>query len=196
MPTAPFAWTHERTRVEFDGLGLTINDTHLPLDGIERLSRNLWVGSSPGSWNRLDCGVHLFADGEVTSVRFRGDAGTEEWGPWRPMWDQLVALVDDEIQPRLVDRTIARVTADSSAEVGSLRAKGRGRFTVTAASIQARRMFSKPIPWHAITDISDDALQITTVDPDGKQRKHATGLGASEWDAWQLPLLWQHYRER
>ena len=110
MPTAPFAWTHEKTRVEFDGSALAINSKHLPLDQIERLSRNLSRSTAQGSWNRLDCGVNLFANGEVASVEFRGDASTEEWGPWRPLWDQLDMLVRDEIEPRLLERTIRQVT--------------------------------------------------------------------------------------
>jgi hypothetical protein len=194
VPTAPFAWTHEKTQVGFDGRALTINGKHLPLDQIERLSRNLSRSTAQGSWNRLDCGVNLFANGEVASVSFRGDASTEQWGPWRPLWDQLDALVRDEIEPRLVERTIRQVTDGSAAEIVSLRAKGRGSFTVTAESLQARKMFSKPILWNTITSISGGVSEIITVDPNGKQRKHHTGLGYGEWDSWQIPLLWQHYR--
>jgi hypothetical protein len=35
--------------------------------------------------------------------------------------------------------------------------------------------------------------QIITIDPNGKRRKHNTGFGDSEWDAWQVPLLWHHF---
>jgi hypothetical protein len=42
VPAAPFAWTHERTRVEFDGQALTINDRLLALDRIERLEWDAW----------------------------------------------------------------------------------------------------------------------------------------------------------
>ena len=196
MPTAPFGWTHEKTQVEFDGRALTINGKHLPLDQVERLSRSLSRSTAQGSWNRLDCGVNLLANGEVASVSFRGDASTEQWGPWRPMWDQLDALVRDEIEPRLVERTIRQVTDGSSAEIVSLRAKGRGTFTVTAESLQARKMFSKPIPWKTITGISGEASEITTVDPNGKRRQHHTGLGYGEWDSWQIPLLWRYFAER
>jgi len=192
VPTAPFAWTHEKAQVEFDGRALTINGKRFPLDQIERLSKNLSRSTAQGSWNRLDCGVTLFASGEVASVSFRGDAGTEQWGPWRPMWDQIDTLVRHEIQPRLLERTIRQVTVGSPAEIGSLRAKGRGRFTVTAESLQARRMFSKPIPWKAITEVSGGVIEIITADADGKQRKHNTGLSSAEWDAWQIPLLWHH----
>jgi hypothetical protein len=192
VPTAPFAWTHEKTTVEFDGRTLRINDKHLPLDQVERLSRNLARSTAQGSWNRLDCGVNLFANGEVASVSFRGDASTEQWGPWRPMWDQLDALVLNEIEPRLLERTIHQVSAGTPAEIVSLRAKGRGTFTVTAHSLQARKMFSKPIAWKAITEMSG-VEQIITTEPDGKRRKHNTGLGYGEWDSWQIPLLWQHY---
>jgi hypothetical protein len=196
VPTAPFAWTHEKTQVEFDGRALTINGKHLPLDQIERLARNFSRSTAQGSWNRLDCGVNLFADGEVASVSFRGDASTEQWGPWRPLWDQLDTLVRHEIEPRLVERTIRQVTDASAAEIVSLRAKGRGSFTVTAESLQARKMFSKPILWNTITGISGGASEIVTVDPNGKQRKHNTGLGYGEWDSWQIPHLWHHFGSR
>jgi hypothetical protein len=195
VPTAPFAWTHEKTQVEFDGRALTINGKHLPLDQIERLSRNLSRSTAQGSWNRLDCGVNLVANGEVASVSFRGDASTEQWGPWRPLWDQLDALVRDEIEPLLLERTIRQVADGSSAEIVSLRAKGRGTFTVTAESLQARKLFSKPIPWRAITEMSG-VEQIITIDPNGKRRKHNTGLGYGEWDSWQIPPLWHHFAER
>jgi hypothetical protein len=193
VPTAPFAWTHEKTHVEYDGHALSVNGTRLPLDRIERLARNLSRSTAQGSWNRLDCGVNLYAAGDVTSVSFRGNAGTEQWGPWRPMWDQLDNLVSIEIEPRLLEKTIGVVASGPPAEIGSLRAKGRGRFKVTAESLQSRTPFSKPIPWKAITDISDGVLQITTVDANGKRRTHSTGLGSAEWDAWQIPLLWRHF---
>jgi hypothetical protein len=192
VPDAPFAWTHEKTRVEFDGRALTINSTQLPLDQIERLSRNFSRSTASGSWNRLDCGVNLLANGEVSSVHFRGDASTEEWGPWRPLWDQLDMLVRHEIEPRLLERTIRQVTDGSAADVVSWRAKGRGSVTVTAESMQARKMFSKPIQWKAITELPGSDPIITT-DPNGKQRKHTIGLSSSEWDAWQIPLLWHHF---
>jgi hypothetical protein len=196
VPIAPFAWTHEKTRVEFDGDELRINDEHLPLDKIERLSRNLSRSTAQGSWGRLDVGVDLFANGEVSSVSFRGVATTEQWGPWRPLWDELDLLVSTEIEPRLLERTIHNVTADSATEIVSYRAKGRGFFTVTAESLQKRnKLFSKPIPWQAITEMPG-ADQIITVDPEGKRHKHNTGLVSSEWDAWQIPLLWQHYGAR
>jgi hypothetical protein len=196
MTTAPFAWAHEKTQVEFDGHALTINGKHLPLDQIERLSRNLSRSTAQGSWNRLDCGVSLFANGNVSTISFKGDAGTEQWGPWRPLWDQLDTMVHYEIQPRLVERTIGQVLAGTPTEIGSVSAKGRGRFVVTADSLQARKMFSKPLPWTTIADVTlaRGLYEIITNDPDGKQRKHNTGLNASEWDAWQIPLLWGHFR--
>ena len=196
MTTAPFAWVHEKTQVEFDGQALTINGKQLPLDSIERLSRNLSRSTSQGSWNRLDCGVSIFANGNVSTISFRGDASTEQWGPWRPLWDQLDTMVHHEIQPRLLERTISQVYAGAVTEVGSASAKGRGRFVVTAENLQARKMFSKPLPWASIADItlSRSLYEIITADPDGKQRKHQTGLGASEWDAWQLPALWYHFK--
>jgi hypothetical protein len=196
VPIAPFAWTHEKTRVAYDGGVLAINDERLPLDQIERLSRVLSHSTAQGSWGRLDCGVNLFANGEVSSVKFRGDATTEQWGAWRPLWDELDLLVRDEIGPRLLERTIRKVSADSTAEIVSIRAKGQGRFTVTAESLQARKkLFSKPIPWRAITEMPG-VDEIITTDPQGKRRNHTTGVGSWEWDAWQVPLLWRHYGAR
>ena len=196
MPTAPFAWTHEKTRVEFDGQALMINDKLLPLDQIERLSRFLERSTAQGSWGRLDCGVNLLANGERAKVSFRGDATTEQWGPWRPLWDELDTMVRNEIEPRLLERTIRQVAEGTRAEIIPFSAKGRGRLIVTAEGLQARKMFSKPIPWKAMTDISDGLIQITTVDPNGKQRKRNTGFSDSEWDAWQIPHLWHHFGAR
>ena len=193
MPTAPFAWTHEKTQVEFDGRALTINGKHLPLDQIERLSRNLSRSTAQGSWNRLDCGVDLFANGELASVRFRGDASTEEWGPWRPLWDQFDTLVRDEIEPRLLERTIHQVAAVLRRDQSAFRAKGRGRFIVTAESLQARKMFSKPIPWKAITEMSGG---VSRSSPPIRKASGASTTRDSvdaEWDAWQIPLLWHHF---
>ena len=136
--------------------------------------------------------MNLFANDEVESVSFRGDASSEQWGPWRPLWDQLDMLVRHEIEPRLLERTTRQVSVGSHAEIVSLRAKGRGIFTVTAESLQARKMFTKPIPWKAITEMPG-VDQIITTDPEGKRSKHNTGLSSSEWDAWQLPFLWHHF---
>jgi hypothetical protein len=196
VPVAPFAWTHEKTRVEFDGVALTVNGRHLPLDRIDRLSRNLSRSTAQGSWNRLDCGVSLVSDGEVTSIRFHGDASTEQWGPWRPLWDQIDALARDEIQPRLLERTIRQVEEGSPVELCPFRVKGRGRLVVTAESIQVRKLFSRPIAWTAITDVSGELLEITTDEPNGKQRTHRLGFGSAEWDIWQVAPLWQHFRAR
>jgi hypothetical protein len=193
VPIAPFAWTYEKTSVTFDGEVLTVNDKRLPLSHIERLAENLSVSTAPGTTNRLDCSVRLFADCEVTTVGFHGDATVADWGPWRPSWDLLDALVRDEIEPRLLGRTLRAVASGSPAEIGSLRAKGRGRFTVTAEKLQLRQWLARPIPWRNITEISGDALVIVTVDPSGKRRHHATGLATSEWDAWQIPLLWREF---
>ncbi len=193
MSVAPFAWTHEKTRVEYDGFALTVNGRHLPLDRIDRLSRNLSRSTAPGSWNRLDCGVSLLSDGEVTSVSFRGDAGTEQWGPWRPLWDQIDALAREEIEPHLLERTIRQVAEGTPAELCPFRAKGRGRLIVTAESIQVRKLFSRPIAWKAITDISGEFLEITTAEPNGKPHIHRTGFGSAEWDAWQVAPLWRRF---
>jgi hypothetical protein len=199
VATAPFAWTHEKTQVEFDGGTLTINGKQFPLDRIERLSRNLSRSTAQGSWNRLDCGASVFAAGQLASVSFRGDAGTEQWGPWRPLWDQFDDLVRNEIQPRLLHRTIDQVMAGSPVEVGSLGPKGRGRYVVTASDLKARRPFAKPVPWASIIDVSaasGGSYQIVTIDPSGRQRKQLTSLSAAEWDAWQIPLLWSVLRAR
>jgi hypothetical protein len=109
------------------------------------------------------------------------------------LWDQLDALVRDEIEPRLLERTIRQVAEGSPAELCPFRVRGRGRLIATAESLQVRKLFSKPIPWKAMTEMSGEIIQITTVDPNGKQRTHNTGFGSAEWDAWQLPLLWQHF---
>jgi hypothetical protein len=194
--TAPFAWTHEKTRVAFDGDTLTIDDARLPLDSIDGLARTLSRSTAPGSYNRLDCQVHLFANGKVSSVRFRGDASTDEWGPWRPKWDELDAMIRQEIEPRLLNRTISQVESDSSAEIGRGRAKGRGRVTVTAETLEKKGLFSKPIRWSSIVAVSDGDMEIVAAEPDGKQRKQRLGLHAMEWDAWQIPLLWQHFTRR
>lgn len=193
VPIAPFAWTYEKTSVAYDGEVLTIDDRRVPLSRIERLAENLYVSTAPGSTNRLDCSIRVFADGEVSSVGFHGDATVEDWGPWRPWWDLLDALVRDEIEPQLLGRTLRAVASGSAAEIGSLRAKGRGRFTVTAEKLQNRQWLARPIPWRNITEISGDAFEIVTVDPSGKRRHHATGLATSEWDAWQIPLLWREF---
>jgi hypothetical protein len=193
VASEPFAWTHEKTRVEFDGRELFINDRRLPLDQIDRLSRMLSRSTAQGSWNRLDCQVHFLAHGKESAVRFHGNAATEEWGPWRPLWDQLDELIRREIEPRLLDRTVRQVAETGSAEIGGGRANGRGRFTVTAEGLQARRMFSKPIAWKSIIAMSGGDVEIVTAGPDGRQRKQNLGLLGMEWDAWQFPVLWQHY---
>ena len=194
VSSEPFAWTHEKTRVEFDGRELVINDKRLPLDEIDRLARMLERSTAQGSWNRLDCQEHFLAHGKETAVRFRGNAATEEWGPWRPLWDQLDALIRDEIQPRLLGRTLRQIVDTGSAEIGGGRANGRGRFTVTAEGFEARTMFSKPVAWASIVSMSGGDIEILTQGPDGKQRKRRLGLLAMEWDAWAFPFLWQYYR--
>ena len=191
MTIEPFAWTHEKTQVEFDGEALTINGKRLPLDQIERLARNVSRSTAQGSWNRLDCSVHLFANGEEYSVKFRGDASTEQWGPWRPMWDQLDMLVHYEIQPRILERIVNQVTSGTPVEIGSAGGKGRGRFTVTAETIQARSWLSKPIAWKSIVEMSDGGQQVI-VESDGKRRKHNIALAPFEYDAWLIPLLWRY----
>lgn len=190
----PFGWTHEKTRVEFDGRQLVINDDRLPLDEIDRLARTLERSTAQGSWNRLDCQEHFLAHNKETAVRFRGDSTTDEWGPWRPLWDQLDTLIRDEIQPRLLERALRQIADTGSVEIGGGRANGRGRFAVTAVGFQARTMFSKPVEWASIVAMTGGDIEIVTEGPDGKQRKRRLGLLAMEWDAWAFPLLWQYYR--
>lgn len=195
MATAPFAWTYEKTQVEFDGRALTINGRQLPLDQIERLARNVSRSTAQGSWNRLDCSVHLFANGQESTVKFRGDASTEQWGPWRPMWDQIDTLVHHEIQPRILERILTTVKSGTPVEIGSPGGKGRGRFTVTAESLQARSWLSKPIAWKSIVEMSPDGQEVI-VESDGKRRKHHIALSPFEYDAWLIPLLWRYLGER
>ena len=192
MTTAPFAWTYEKTQVAFDGETLTINDKRFPLDQIERLARNVSRSTAQGSWNRLDCWVHLFANGQEASIKFHGDASKEEWGPWRPMWDQVDALVFDEIQPRILERTITTVASGTPVEIGSAGGKGRGRFTVTSEFLQARSWLSKPIYWKSIVEMSGDGQQVV-VETDGKRRKKNIALASFEYDAWLIPLLWSYF---
>ncbi len=192
MPVAPFAWTYEKNRVDFDGETLTIGDKTFALDGIERLARGVSRSSGQGSWNRVECWVHLFGGGQEATVKFRGDAAVEGWGPWRPMWDQVDSLVYEEVMPRILERTISRVLAGDTVEIGSAGGKGRGRFTVTADALQARSWLSKPIPWKSIVTMSDDAQQVV-VDANGKQRKQSIALAPFEYDAWLIPLLWGYF---
>lgn len=194
MSIGPFAWTHAKTRVEFDGASLTVDDRRLPLHEIDRLARTLTHSTAQGSYNRLDCSVHLFAHGKVSSVRFRGDASKPEWGPWRPMWDQLDGLIRGEVETRLLQRTLDCVRDDGAAEIGGGRAKARGRFTVTAEGIQARRMFARPIAWSSVVALTDGDIEVTTEDADGNHRRRRLGLHAMEWDGWQVPRLWERYR--
>src|SRR3954454_20053550 len=55
-----------------------------------------------------------------------------------------------------------------------------------------RKMVFKPIPWKTITE-GPTSDPIITTDPNGKRHRHNAGLISSEWDAWQVPLLWQHF---
>jgi hypothetical protein len=85
------------------------------------------------------------------------------------------------------------VAEGSPAELCPFRAKGRGRLIVTAESIQVRKLFSRPIAWTAVTDISGEFLEITTAEPNGKPHIHRTGFGSAEWDAWQVAPLWRRF---
>ena len=87
-------------------------------------------------------------------------------------------MVRNEIEPRLLERTIRQVADGAPAEIIPFSAKGRGRLIVTAEALQPRKMFSKPIPWKTMTEISDGIIEITTVESNGKQRKHNTGFGS------------------
>ncbi len=195
MTTAPFAWSYDKTRVDFDGQTLTINDKRFPLDRIERLARNVSRSTAQGSWNRVECWVHLFGEGQEGTIKFRGSAATEEWGPWRPLWDQVEGFVHEQVMPRLLDRAISSVAAGDPVEIGSAGGKGRGRFTVTSEAIQSRSWLSKPIPWRSIVEMSPGGDEVV-VESGGKRRKRTIALAPFEYDAWMIPHLWQHFRER
>jgi hypothetical protein len=192
VPSTPFAWSHQKTQVDYDGRALTVNGKRLPIEDIERLARSLTISRAQGSWMRLEASVHLLCAGKVTTVRLRGDGRDEQWGPWRPDWDLLDQLVREEIGMNLLLRTIDRVQDGQLTEIGSGRSKGRGRYTVTSESLQSRGWRAKTFPWREIVDISDD-LDITTVDAEGKQQTRALGLSSIEWDAWQVRTLWRHF---
>jgi hypothetical protein len=196
--TEPFAWTHQKTDVAFDGTALTINGKAFPVDRIERLIRSITYSHAQGSWNALECDVHVFADGAKGSVLFRGDAGTEEWGPWRPLWDQFYEMVHDEIEARLLGRTLERMFAGEEVEIGSLTTKGRGRLVVTSKGCKVRRPFAKEIPWASASGVSvaSGTYQLDILQESGKVKAQNVGLGVTEWDAWQVPLLWKVFHDR
>ncbi len=198
MTTAPFEWTHEKTHVAYDGSALSIDGTRFPIDQIERLARIVLHSKAQGSWNRLTCDVSVHAGGVTGRATFRGDAGTPEWGPWRPLWDQLDAMVRDEIQTRLLARTLDSALAGSPVELVSTSPKGRGRVVVTADAFKLRRPFAKPVPWSSITDVTTpvSVYQLHVANAAGKVKTQLTGVEAGEWDAWQLPLLWAMLRDR
>ena len=118
----------------------------------------------------MTAGVSAFGNGEVASVQLVGDAGTERWCEWRPRWDQLDTVVRARIQPR------------------------RGRFTVSLAGIRHRKPFARPMAWTSITGgtVRSGILVVGLTDP--RPREHFTGLGVGEWDAWQLPYLFDRLR--
>lgn len=194
----PFAWTYQRTDVAFDGETLTINGKPFPVDRIGRLIRSITYSHAQGSWNALECNVDVFADGVKGSVSFRGDASTEEWGPWRPLWDQFYEVVHDEIEARLLRRTLDQLFAGESVEIGSLLANGRGRLIVTSKWCKVRRPFAKEIPWASASDVSvaSGTYQLDIPQESGKVKAHNIGLGTGEWDAWQVPLLWKVFHDR
>jgi hypothetical protein len=107
------------------------NDSHSPgssrgfrLDEIERVGRSIIHSKAQGSWNRLTCDISVWGGGERGSVTFRGDASKPEWGPWRPLWDQLAAMVHDEIEARLLHRILSQLMGGESVEICSLRGAG------------------------------------------------------------------------
>ena len=110
----------------FDGDVLSIDGKRFPVDQIGRLSRSLLHSRAQGSWNRLTANVSVYADGQTGSVTFTGDASTEEWGPWRPLWDEFYAMVHDEIEARLIRDSLERLMGGETIELVSLTGKGRG----------------------------------------------------------------------
>ena len=196
--TAPFEFTHDKTHVAFDGWTLTVDGKHFPVDEITRLTRSLLHSKSQGSWNRLTANVTVYANGEQGSVTFMGDASTEEWGPWRPLWDQFYAMVHDEIEARLIRTSLEQLMSGATIELVSLRAAGRGRIEITAEGFTPRRPFAKLTPWASISDVSTSVgvYQLHVPNASGKVKTHLTGVGVAEWDAWQFPLLWQVFHKR
>ncbi|MBA2281938.1 MAG: hypothetical protein H0W25_12010 [Acidimicrobiia bacterium] len=113
-----------------------------------------YASKAQGSWNRLTCDISVWAGGERGSVTFHGDASKPEWGPWRPLWDQLAQMVHDEIEGPLLHRILTQLMAGESVEICSLRGAGRGRLVVSAEAYKERKPFAKPIPWASITDVT------------------------------------------
>ena len=200
MPTEPFAFDYERNHVVFDGAVLTIGDKPFPVDEIERLGKSIIHSKAQGSWNRLTCDISVWGGGERGSVTFRGDASKPEWGPWRPLWDQLTAMVHDEIEARLLHRILTQLMNGESVEICSLRGAGRGRVIVTAEAYKERKPLAKPIPWSSITEVGPavgvPSWQFHVAEPSGKVKRKLTGTNVAEWDAWMIPLLWQVFRSR
>jgi hypothetical protein len=185
----PFEFGHGEHRVAFDGVALFVDGRRFGLDEIDRLATSVTVDQSQGRWNRLTAGVSVFGNGEVASVQFVGDAGTERWGEWRPRWDQLDRVVRDQVQPRLLQRTLTTVTNGGEVDLGSIGPRMRGRFSASLAGIRHRKPFAKPMAWPSITGVTV-RNGIFVIGLDGaKSREYLTGLGVGEWDAWQLPVL-------
>jgi hypothetical protein len=196
----PFEFVYERNRVEFDGAVLAIGGTGFPLDQIERLGRSILHSKAQGSWNRLTADISVWANGERGSVTFNGDASTEEWGPWRPLWDQLAAMVHDEIEPRLLRPVLTKLMDGGTVELCSLRGAGRGRIEASSEAYKERKPLAKPIPWRAIVDVAPapgvPSWQFQVADASGKVKSKLTGTNVAEWDAWMIPLLWKVFRSR
>ena len=72
------------------------------------------------------------------------------------------------------------------------------RVEVTAEGFTPRRPFAKLTAWRTISDVSTSAgvYQLHVPNASGKVKKHLTGVGVTEWDAWQFPLLWQVFHKR
>jgi hypothetical protein len=185
----PFEFVHGKHQVAFDGAALFVDGRRFGLDDIERLGTSVTVDQSQGRWNRLTAGVSVFGNDEVASVQFVGDAGTERWGEWRPLWDQLDTVVRARIQPRLLQRTLTTVTNGGEVDLGCIGPRMRGRFTVSLAGIRHRKPFARPMAWTSISGVTvrNGILVIGLTDP--RPREYLTGLGVGEWDAWQLPVL-------
>jgi hypothetical protein len=115
----PFDFVNDGTRVAFDGAALIIDDHRFGLDEIERLGTAVMVDRSHALRNRLTAGISVFGNDSIASVEFVGDGGTERWGEWRPNWDLLDALLDNQIQPRLLHRTISTLINGGAVELGA-----------------------------------------------------------------------------
>ena len=196
--TAPFEFAYEKMHVVYDGVAVTINDNRFPIEEITRLQRSLLLSQSPGSWGRLTANATVYAGDGIGVVTFIGNGQSEDWGPWRPYWDQFYEMVHDEIEARLIRNSLEQLMGGQTIELVSLTAKGRGRIAVNAEGFTPRRPFAKPTPWRSISEVTSKVgvFEIHVPNASGKVKTHLTGVGVAEWDAWQFPLLWKVFHKR